>query len=96
MRQTLSRPLVHDLQVYMREQLAKLSWPRPGQGVRLFPEAMDELHVVLQDGRVCLSNNAAERACEALPLNGSPGYSAALIAADGVRPPCTASSSRQR
>ena len=25
MRQTLSRPLVEDLQVYMREQLAKLS-----------------------------------------------------------------------
>lgn len=54
-RRMLSRPLVEDLQVYMREQLAKLSpWARRGQGVQLHPEALGELHS-LPGGRPRLS-----------------------------------------
>lgn len=61
MRQTLSRPLVEDLQVYMREQLAKLSpWGRPGQGVQLHPEAVGELHAV-PGGRPSLSLEQCRR-----------------------------------
>ena len=48
-RQTLSRPLVDDLRVYMREQLAKL--PRGHE-----------------DGRLCLSNNAAERCLRGIAI----------------------------
>ena len=46
-RQTLSRPLVDDLQVYMREQARQaLPWPRPGQGIQLHSQALGELHSV--------------------------------------------------
>lgn len=75
-RQTLSRPLVEDLQVYMREQLAKLSHGHDLEGFQLHPEAMGELHAVsgtsftllVEDGRVCLSNNAAERGLRGIAL----------------------------
>ena len=62
-RQELSAPLVADLEAWMREQRAKLS---RGNDVA---KAMDYLLKrwaafarFLDDGRICLSNNAAERA----------------------------------
>jgi transposase len=61
-RQTLSRPLVEDLHVYMREQAARLS--RGHDLVKAFNYILkrwESFTLFLQDGRVCLSNNAAER-----------------------------------
>jgi transposase len=68
-RQELSAPLIADLEVWLREQRAKLS-----RGNDL-AKAMDYLlrrwpafTRFLEDGRVCLSNNAAERAMRGVAL----------------------------
>jgi transposase len=68
-RQELSAPLVADLQTWMREQRAKLS---RGNDVA---KAMDYMLKrwsaftrFLDDGRICLSNNAAERGLRGIAL----------------------------
>src|ERR1700736_2413871 len=68
-RQELSAPLVADLETWMREQRAKLS---RGNDVA---KAMDYMLKrwtaftrFLDDGRICLSNNAAERALRGIAL----------------------------
>jgi hypothetical protein len=68
-RQELSAPLVADLEVWMREQRAKLS---RGNDVA---KAMDYMLKrwasftrFLDDGRICLSNNAAERGLRGIAL----------------------------
>ena len=68
-RQALSEPLVANLKAYLIEQRAKLS-----RGHDL-AKAMDYIlkrwtafTVFLDDGRVCLSNNAAERALRGIAL----------------------------
>jgi transposase len=68
-RQELSAPLVADLEAWMREQRAKLS---RGNDVA---KAMDYMLKrwtaftrFLDDGRICLSNNAAERAVRGIAL----------------------------
>src|SRR5471032_428486 len=68
-RQQLSAPLVADLEAWMREQRAKLS---RGNDVA---KAMDYMLKrwsaftrFLDDGRVCLSNNAAERGVRGITL----------------------------
>jgi transposase len=61
-RQMLSRPLVEDLQVYMREQLAKLSRGHDlAKAFNYILKRWTSFTLFLDDGRVCLSNNAAER-----------------------------------
>src|SRR6478736_832466 len=68
-RQTLSRPLVDDLHVYMREQAARLS--RGHDLVKAFNYILKRwasFTLFLQDGRVCLSNNAAERGLRGIAL----------------------------
>src|SRR6202023_2162145 len=68
-RQELSAPLVADLETWMREQRAKLS---RGNDVA---KAMDYMLKrwtaftrFLEEGRICLSNNAAERALRGIAL----------------------------
>ncbi len=68
-RQQLSAPLVADLEAWMREQRAKLSRAND------VAKAMDYLLKrqaaftrFLDDGRICLSNNAAERALRGIAL----------------------------
>ena len=68
-RQELSAPLVAELEAWMREQRAKLS---RGNDVA---KAMDYILKrwgaftrFLDDGRICLSNNAAERALRGIAL----------------------------
>jgi transposase len=68
-RRTLSRPLVDDLHVYMREQAARLS--RGHDLVKAFNYILKRwasFTLFLQDGRVCLSNNAAERGLRGIAL----------------------------
>ena len=72
LRQELSAPLVADLESWMREQRAKLS-----RGNDL-AKAMDYMLKrwtaftrFLDDGRICLSNNAAERALRGIAMRES-------------------------
>src|SRR3954452_8591419 len=68
-RQELSAPLVADLERWMREQRAKLS---RGNEVAKAMEYMLKRWTAfthfLDDGRICLSNNAAERALRGIAL----------------------------
>ncbi len=68
-RQDLSAPLVADLETWMRSSRAKLS------GKNKVAEAMDYMLKrwatfarFLEDGRICLTNNAAERALRGIAL----------------------------
>jgi transposase len=68
-RQQRSSPLVAELDVWMREQRARLS---PGHDVAKAMNYMlkrwDSFTRFLDDGRICLSNNAAERALRGIAL----------------------------
>ncbi|KRQ11977.1 hypothetical protein AOQ71_17320 [Bradyrhizobium manausense] len=61
-RQALSRPLVEDLQVYMREQLAKLS---RGHGMakafNFILKRWASFTLFLEDGRMCLFTDGVEK-----------------------------------
>src|SRR5437868_13487038 len=68
-RQTLSRPLVEDLRVYMREQVAKLSRGHDlAKAFNYILKRWASFTLFLEDGRVCLSNNAAERGLRGIAL----------------------------
>jgi len=65
----LSRPLVENLQVYMREQLAKLSRGHDlAKAFNYILKRWASFTLFLEDGRVCLSNNAAERGLRGIAL----------------------------
>jgi len=68
-RQELSAPLVADLQAWMRAQRAKLS---RGNDVAKAMDYMLKRWIAftrfLDDGRICLSNNAAERGVRGIAL----------------------------
>jgi transposase len=68
-RQELSAPLVADLGVWMREQRAKLS--RGNDVAKAMDYMLKRWSVFtrfLDDGRICLSNNAAERGLRGIAL----------------------------
>ena len=68
-RRAESRPLVDDLKAYMREQAAKLS--RGHDLVKAIHYMLKRWHaftLFLDDGRVCMSNNAAERGLRCVAL----------------------------
>jgi transposase len=68
-RQQLSKPLVDELQVYMRGQRAKLSRGHDlAKAIDYILKRWDAFTLFLNDGRVCLSNNAAERALRGIAL----------------------------
>ena len=68
-RQASSRPLVDALESYLREQVTKLSH---GQGlakaIHYMLKRWPACTLFLDDGRVCLSNNAAERGLRGIAL----------------------------
>jgi transposase len=68
-RQASSRPLVEDLRVYMREQAAKLSPAHDlFKAFNYILKRWASFTLFLEDGRVCLSNNAAERGLRGIAL----------------------------
>jgi transposase len=68
-RQTLSAPLVADLEAYMHEQCAKLSRGHDlAKAMNYMFRRWNSFRRFLDDGRVCLSNNAAERALRGIAL----------------------------
>src|SRR3954463_16081341 len=87
-RQQHIAPLVTELETWIRESRGKLSRHSP------VAKAMDYMLVrwetfarFLNDGRICLTNNAAERALRGIALGESRGCSpAAIAAASGPRP----------
>lgn len=68
-RQHLSAPLVADLEVWMREQRAKLSRGNDiAKAMDYMLKRWSAFTRFLDDGRICLSNNAAERALRGIAL----------------------------
>jgi transposase len=68
-RTALSRPLVDDLQAYMREQASKLSRGHDlAKAIQYMLKRWPAFALFLDDGRVCLSNNAAERGLRGIAL----------------------------
>jgi transposase len=68
-RQELSAPLVTDLEVYMRAQYAKLSRGHDlAKAMNYMFKRWASFTRCLDDGRICLSNNAAERALRGIAL----------------------------
>jgi transposase len=68
-RQALSAPLVTDLQTYMREQGAKLSRGHDlAKAMNYMLKRWPSFTRFLDDGHICLSNNAAERALRGIAL----------------------------
>jgi transposase len=68
-RRNLSRPLADDLRVYMREQAARLSRGHDlVKAVNYILKRWPAFTLFLEDGRACLSNNAAERGLRGIAL----------------------------
>ena len=68
-RQELSAPLVADLERWMREQRAKLSRSNEvAKAMDYMLKRWPAFTRFLDDGRICLSNNAAERAVRGIAL----------------------------
>ena len=68
-RQRLSKPLVEELRLYIREQRAKLSRGHDlAKAIDYILKRWAAFTLFLDDGRVCLSNNAAERALRGIAL----------------------------
>src|SRR6202045_3004239 len=68
-RQAQSAPLVADLEAYMREQCAKLSRGHDlAKAMNYMFKRWDSFTRFLDDGRICISNNAAERALRGIAL----------------------------
>jgi transposase len=68
-RQAQSAPLVADLEAYMREQYARLSRGHDlAKAMNYMFKRWGSFTRFLDDGRVCLSNNAAERALRGIAL----------------------------
>ena len=68
-RQAPSRPLIEDLHAYMREQVAKLSRGHDlAKAFNYILKRWTSFTLFLEDGRVCLSNNAAERGLRGIAL----------------------------
>ena len=68
-RQALSRPLVDDLRAYMCEQAAKMSRGHDlVKAINYMLKRWPAFTLFLDDGRVCMSNNAAERGLRGIAL----------------------------
>jgi hypothetical protein len=96
-RGTLSRPLVEDLHAYMRAQLARLARGHDlVKAINYMLKRWAAFTLFLDDGRVCLSNNAAERGLRGIVLEENRGCSAGPIAVVDAPRLCTVSLSRRR
>ena len=68
-RQKQSRPLVEDLHAYLREQVVRLSRGHDlVKAINYILKRWPAFTLFLDDGRVCLSNNAAERGLRGIAL----------------------------
>lgn len=92
-RQERSRPLIVELEAWLREQRAKLSKNNDTtKAITYCLSRWDAFSRFLDDGRLCMSNNAAERELRAVAVGRKIGPSPGPTRAGGVRLPSTASS----
>jgi transposase len=71
-RQEFSAPLVADLESWMRAQRAKLSRSNDvAKAMEYMLKRWPAFTRFLDDGRICVSNNAAERALRGIAMRGS-------------------------
>ena len=90
-RQASSRPLVDALEIYLREQVAKLSRGHDlSKAIQYMLKRWPAFTLFREDGRVCLSNNAAERGLRGIALGRKSWFFAAPTAAASARRRCTA------
>ena len=90
-------PLVADLETWMRSKRAKLSRHNDvAKAMDYMLKRWAAFTRFLDDGRICLTNNAAERALRGVALGPESGSSAAPIAAANGPQRSTASSPRPR
>lgn len=98
-RQERSRPLIDELEVWLREQRAKLSRNNDTtKAINYCLSRWDAFSRFLDDGRLCMSNNAAERLNVSYgrsPSGEKIGPSPAPMTAAGVLLPSTALSPPQ-
>ena len=84
-RQERSRPLIIELQTWLREQRARLSKNSDTtKAINYSLNRWDAFTRFLDDGRLCMSNNAAEPSCGPLPWGERTGPSPAPTAAAGA------------
>ena len=89
-RQELIVPIVAELEKWMWAERARLSrHAGTAKAIDYILKRWPAFTRFLDDGRICLSNNAAERALEELPSGAEPGYSPVPIAVASGPPPCT-------
>jgi transposase len=68
-RQKRSVPLIRELEAWLREERGKLSAKNPiAKAIHYSLRRWDAMIRFLDDGRICLSNNAAERAIRGIAL----------------------------
>jgi hypothetical protein len=68
-RKEKSAPSVAELELWMREERAKLSkHAAVAEAMGYMPRRWDSFARFLEDGRICLTNNAAERSLRGLAL----------------------------
>jgi hypothetical protein len=86
-------PLIAELHVWLTNQFAKLSRNHDlAKAINYMQRRWDAFMQFLDDGRICITNNAAERALRCVPFGERLGCSAAPIAAANERPSSTRSS----
>lgn len=85
-RQALSAPLVIDLHGWLSEHRTRLARGNDvARAIDYLLKRWTAFTRFLDDGRICISNNAAERALRASPSGASRGCSAARTEADSAR-----------
>jgi transposase len=90
-RRQLSRPLIDDMEIWIREHRARL--PRDNDLAKAFDYMLkrwESFTRFLDDGHICLSNNCAERSLRGVALGRKPGYLPVPTAEGKGRQPCTA------
>jgi len=86
-RRERSRPLIADLEIWMRQQRALLSTKNDtAKAINYLFNRWEAFTRFLDDGRVCLTNNAAERALRGVRSEGETGPSPVRMLAVIVPP----------
>jgi transposase len=90
-RQARIVPLIAELEAWMRAERVRLSRGNDlARAIDYLLKRWPAFTRILDDGRICLSNNAAERALRGIALGRNHCCSPAPIAADSKRRRCTA------
>ena len=93
MRQEKSKPLLDDMEAWLRRERGHLSRSSPViEPINYMLSRWADFSRFVEDGRVCLTNNAAERALRGVACGRKSGSSQGPIAAPTGPPSCSRSS----